>query len=147
MLRVDALGEEFVRAAELIPPAASADPNGETVAAVMTMTTNPTVRADALAKMHLGALYAVVEKWNQWDFHDASVQQLLIPAHVDALRRYRHAIFHSAPVGDNDYAILGDSDDIPGWTVDLGNALHDYFRRFHAAPAKYTLAHIKRTGW
>jgi hypothetical protein len=148
-LRVDSLFEKFHEemaaagrnnesAEQLIKSALEATKRIETTAHM---------RAEALFALQLAALYAVVEKWEEWRFADPQVDELLDEPHVRLLEKYRHVVFHADYYDHKDMKALDDGGEVVGWAAKLAAALRDYLRRWHAEPIEHVTEHLNRVGW
>ena len=74
-------------------------------------------------------LYSVVEAWQELNFHDTNVDNLLSDkANVDLLRRYRNATLHYQKeyFHDKTMDFLSQKDSAK-WARELHNALSNYF--------------------
>ena len=149
MLRADALFEKFEEEMGHLASSSGTEDElrAETVEATKRMENTHFSRADALISVQLGTLYAVAEKWQEWKFSDATVDQLLESPNVDLLKKYRHAIFHADHYDNRDLKRFAEKRNILPWLAELAAAIRDYLRRWHADPARYVEEHLRRTGW
>ena len=103
-------------------------------------------RVDSLYSFYLGALYAVVEKWRDWDFADAAVDTLLADEErVEVLEKHRHAIFHATHYDDEAITVLAEPQDMIPWADELESALEEILVAWHLDPAPHVRAHLQRT--
>ncbi|HYT70582.1 MAG TPA: hypothetical protein VEK78_04315 [Gemmatimonadales bacterium] len=104
-------------------------------------------RVDSLYSFYLGALYAVVEKWRDWDFADAAVDTILADKErVEVLEKHRHAIFHAEHYDDKAIAALAEREDMIPWADELASALEKVFLAWHSDREPHIRAHLQRTG-
>jgi hypothetical protein len=77
-----------------------------------------------------GALYVVVEGWQELKLSDSEVDKLLSSSNVNLLRRFRNSVFHyqKSYMSDKFLDFTGAEDTVP-WVHDLTNAMGAYFRR------------------
>lgn len=148
MLRADALFEKFEEESEHLK--SSSEPmdaiRAETVEATKRMENTHFSRANALMLIQLGTLYAVVEKWQEWKFSDATVDQLLKSRNVGLLKKCRHTIFHADYYDHQDLKRFDEKKDILPWLANLAAAIRDYLRRWHSDPISYIEEHLTRVG-
>ncbi len=146
LLRADALYEAFTTAAKDVD-AADAGARAEASDAALKLRNTAFSRADAMATVHFGALYAVADKWQEWKFSDPTVDKLLADPNLTLLKQHRHAVFHADHYDHGSFKALGEKPGAFEWAARTAAAIRAYLKRFHADPAKHVIDHIKRTGW
>jgi hypothetical protein len=110
------------------------------------LTNTDLTRTGALFSLHLAALYAVVEKWQEWKFADAAVDRLLRSAHLRTLKQYRHAIFH-VDEGDAEKAqLLSANDTIIVWSKEVEDALRAALLDWHENTESRMKEYLLRVG-
>ena len=77
-----------------------------------------------------GALYVVVEGWQDLKLSDPEVDRLLNSPNVDLLRRFRNSVcnYQNSYFSDK-FMNFTNADDAVPWVHDLTNAIGAYFRR------------------
>ncbi len=99
------------------------------ISAVEQVRSNAFTRALDLLAFHLGALYAVVEKWKKWKFIDAEVDGLLEKTDlVKVLEDYRHTVFHVDLFDAKGTLDMFDRPEILLWTKKLSEAIRRALR-------------------
>lgn len=99
------------------------------IPAVEQVQTNSFTRAIDLLAFHLGALYAVVEKWKKWTFINAEVDVLLKKNdHLKVLEGYRHTVFHVDRYDAKGTLNMLNRPEILCWTRELSEAIRRALR-------------------
>ena len=146
LLRADAVYDQIETVATTVDANDPAVRNHATEEALRLLNT-PYSRIDALATLYFGALYAVVEKWQEWRFADSDVDTLLIEDRVRELRDLRHAVFHADHFNHGSFHAFIERPDALAWTRSLSDALRRYLREFHEQAPTFTVEHANRVGW
>jgi hypothetical protein len=113
---------------------------GEVPKHVLRVQGTPWMRASAHNDTWLA--YVVVEGWVAWGFKDPAVDALLVPAHVRALRDYRHAIFHRAPFDDEGNRAFQMLEIGKPWAADLANSIRRSLRALNANQIASVVDHL-----
>ncbi len=99
------------------------------ISAVEQVETNAFTRVTDLLAFHLGALYAVVEKWKKWNFVGAEVDALLKKSDfLKVLEHYRHTVFHVDRYDAKGTLDMLDRPEILSWTRELSEAIRRALR-------------------
>lgn len=149
MLRADALFEKFEEEMEHLKSSSELEAKEELLAeleATKRMKNTHSSRAHALMLVLLGTLYAVVEKWQEWEFLDATVDQLLKSSNVGLLKKCRHTVFHADYYDHQDLKRFNEKKDILPWLANLAAAIRDYLKRWHSDPISHIEEHLTRVG-
>ena len=147
MLRCDALAEAGGRELKLLDHAASEEKRLEDAfLAVRRMANTTSTRTDAYFTFALAALYAVVEKWIEWDFADPAVDALLADREqLRRLKKYRHTVFHTDYYDHPDFAAMATDLDLVEWSASLASPIRAYLKRWHTDPAAHINEHMRRS--
>jgi hypothetical protein len=106
----------------------------------------PFTRASEMLSLYLSLLYAVVERWQRWKFHDAVVDQLLQSSHVQELEAFRHTIFHADSFEQMSKSPVMTDQAVMRWCREVATAFHDALLDWHHNLSLRAAEHIVRTG-
>jgi hypothetical protein len=113
------------------------------ISAAEEVQTNSFTRAIDLLAFHLGALYAVVEKWKKWKFIDAEVNSLLKETELlKILEDYRHTVFHVDRYDAKGTLDMLDQPEILSWTRELSEAIRRALRNMIPKSSQLTASTI-----
>jgi hypothetical protein len=149
LLRADTALECFLREAHVLAASGRSDEelSEEALNDVRLVRLGPALRTQGLSALYLALLYAVVEKWEQWKFHDPAVDELLRSPFLPKLKKYRHAVFHADYFDAKELLDFGEDDSIIAWSKHLSHALHVALRDWHYNANARIEEHLLRLGW
>jgi len=132
LLRSEALHEMLLEEMKTLNAKSErlADIKKTIVQALEDVENNDFIRIQSLLAFHLGALYAVVEKWTKWNFVDFQVSVLLADTgRVKVLKGYRNAIFHLDRHNAKGILNMLADPKILCWTKALSEAIREALRK------------------
>ncbi len=148
LLRVKVLRESLQPALDRLAATGRSDADLRAEAADQALRIEPTdaARVDSLYSVYLGVLYAVVEKWQAWDFSDPSVDSKVDDDRVASLKKHRNAIFHADHYDHKAITTLAERENVIEWADKLYATLEAFFREWHKNPEQHVKTHLQRTG-
>jgi len=101
-------------------------------------------RVDGLLSLTFAALYAVVEKWQEWKFSDPEVDRLLESPNVRLLEKHRHVVFHADHYDHKDMRRFAEQKGITDWADELAKAIRESLSKWHDDPVPQMKKHLER---